>query len=290
MEGKQVVITGGTSGIGRAAAIALARLGAKVAITGRDAKAGIDTLAKMQADSGRDEFTFHAADLALMGEVRRLAAELRERYPAIDVLMNNAGGFFLRRLETGDGIERTFAVNHLSTFLLTNLLRDSLLAAERARIITTSSAAHRSASMRFDDLEFKRGYSGWAAYGQSKLANVLFTHELARRLPTGAATANAFHPGFVRTHLARRHPLLWPIVGLVYLLMARPPEEGSRTAVYLASSPSVTPINGEYFVDEEPVRSAAQSYDQAAARRLWEISAEMVGVEQADQFGASGSR
>ncbi|MGA9531091.1 MAG: SDR family oxidoreductase [Anaerolineales bacterium] len=290
MVGKQVVITGGTSGIGRATAIALARLGASVAISGRDTKAAANTMAQLRDDNGRDDFAFHPADLAVMADVRRLAAELESSYPAIDVLMNNAGGFFLRRSETADGLERTFAVNHLSVFLLTNLLRDHLLAADHARIITTSSASHRSGSMHFDDLGLKENYSGWAAYGQSKLANVLFTHELARRIPVATATANAFHPGFVRTNLARRHPLLRPIVGLVYMLMAKSPEEGARTAVYLASSPSVAETSGEYFVDERQVRSAPQSYDPAAAGRLWQASASMVGLKQEQGFLPKASR
>jgi retinol dehydrogenase-14 len=284
MSGKQVVITGGTSGIGRAMAEGLARKGAAVAIIGRDRREAEDVLSSMRTATGRDDFNFYPADLSVMREVRDLADRLKGHYSRIDVLMNNAGGFFLRRSETADGLERTLAVNHLAAFLLTNLLMERLLAAEAPRIVTTSSAAHRSAHIQFDDLNMRRSYSGWAAYGQSKLANILFTRELARRLPPGGPTANAFHPGFVNSNLARPNPFLRPIVGLIFKLVAKSPEQGARTGIYLASSAEVADISGKYFLDERPIQPGSSALSREAARRLWEESASMVRLEAGEML------
>jgi len=194
------------------------------------------------------------------------------------VLVNNAGAFFLRRQESADGVEMTFALNHLNYFLLTYLLLDRLKASAPARIVNVASDSHRGALINFNDLQGKRGYNGFQAYGQSKLANVLFTYELARRLEGAQVTANALHPGFVATNIGKNNGLLARLVMPIAQLNAIRPEEGARTGVYLASSPDVEGVSGTYFTREKPVQSDPASYDLQAARQLWEISAEMTGL------------
>jgi NAD(P)-dependent dehydrogenase (short-subunit alcohol dehydrogenase family) len=279
LQGQVCLITGATSGIGQATAHALARKGAAVVILGRNPEKGASTLAGIQQETGNPSIGFLLADLTDQGQVRRAAADFRERYARLDVLINNAGGFFWRRQESIDGIEMTLALNHLAPFLLTNLLLDVLEASAPARVINVSSDMHRSAQMDFDDLQMEHGYSGMKAYARSKLAMILFTYELARRLGRTHVTANAVHPGFVATNIGLTNAFL-RLFRPVMRLFAKSPEEGAETSVYLAASPDVTSTTGAYFVYREKVRSSPATYDAAAAERLWEISTGLTGLRR----------
>jgi NAD(P)-dependent dehydrogenase (short-subunit alcohol dehydrogenase family) len=210
--------------------------------------------------------------------VRQLAEEFQRRFARLDVLVNNAGALFRRRCLSADGIEMTFALNHLTYFLLTNLLLDTLKASAPARVVNVSSDAHRGAQMRFADPQGEHRYSSWRAYSQSKLANLLFTYELARRLEGTGVTANAVHPGFVATGFGGNHRGLVGLVIRVAKLAALSPQQGAETLIYLATSPEVEGITGKYFVRKHAVQSSSASYDQAAARRLWQLSAELTGL------------
>jgi retinol dehydrogenase-12 len=278
LRGQVCLVTGATSGIGEVTAHALARMGATVVVLGRNPEKGAATLASIQQVSGNPSVDFLLADLTDQGQVRRAAAEFRERHARLDVLINNAGGFFWRRQESVDGIEMTLALNHLAPFLLTNLLLDRLKASAPARVINVSSDVHRSVQMDFDDLQMERSYSAWKAYGRSKLALTLFTYELARRLGGSQVTANAVHPGFVATGIGLTNAFL-RLFQPVMRLFAKSPEEGAETSIYLASSPDVESVTGAYFADKEAVPSSAASHDEAAAERLWEISAELTGLQ-----------
>jgi len=282
MQGKTVLVTGANQGVGKATAIALARKGAHVVIVSRNADKGRAALAEVQAASPQREGELIVADLSSQAEVRRLAAEFRSRHSGLDVLVNNAGVIVPERHTTVDGIEETFAVNHLAPMLLTLELVDLLKASAHARVVTVSSEAHRGASMHWDDLQFRsHKYRSFKAYGQSKLANILFTYELARRLEGTGVTANALHPGVIGSGFGQTYP--GPLSVLVKL--ARPflltPEEGAATSVYLASSPEVEGVTGQYFSKCRPVRSNAVSYDVASQRKLWALSAEMVSPHAA---------
>lgn len=273
LDGKICLVTGATSGVGLFTALGLAQKGAEVVLVGRRldrAEAAADLLQAQAGKPPRDLFT---ADLSSLDAVRALADQVRRRLPRLDVLVNNAGAVFLRRDETVDGLERTFALNHLSYFLLTNLLLDVLGLAPRPRIVNVSSDAHRSARIRFDDLQLRRGYNPWRAYANSKLGNIWFTYELARRLSGKRITVNALTPGMVATNLGKQNLLIRPMLSLGYALLAKPPVQGAETPVYLASSPEVEEVSGRYFVDRAQVPSSPQSYDEAAARRMWELSA-----------------
>lgn len=278
LDGKTVMVTGATSGIGLYTALGLARLGATVVIVGRDLQRCESALARIRQESGNQAVGYLLADLSSQAQIRRLAAEFQRHYSCLHVLVNNAGAFFLRRQKSADGIEMTFAVNHLNYFLLTHLLLDTLKASAPARIVNVASDSHRGARIEFDDLQGERRYSGFRAYGQSKLANVLFTYELARRLQGSGVTANALHPGFVATNIGRNNTFLARIVMPLVQLSAIPPEEGARTSIYLAASPEVEGVTGQYFRRGRPVPSDPASYDEQTARRLWEISARMTGV------------
>jgi NAD(P)-dependent dehydrogenase (short-subunit alcohol dehydrogenase family) len=279
MAGKTVLVTGGTSGIGKATAVGLAALGARVAITGRDPVRTRAAAADIAAAAGNPAVDPFAADMASQAAVRRLAKEILDAYPRLDVLVNNAGGFWTTRRVTADGLEQTFAVNHLGVFLLTNLLLDRLKASAPARIVTVASAAHSGARMNFDDLQGEQGYSAQRAYAQSKLANVMFTYELARRLDGTGVTATTLHPGGVRTGIGAEDS--GPLFKLAFTL-ARPflktPEQGAATSIHLASAPAVEGVTGQYFVDSKPKASSKSSYDETAAARLWQISADLVGL------------
>jgi NAD(P)-dependent dehydrogenase (short-subunit alcohol dehydrogenase family) len=280
MRGKVCLVTGATSGIGKVASTELARRGAQVVIVGRSAEKTAATAELIRSETGSLPVDTFVGDLSSLAEVKRLAVEILARYPRIDVLLNNAGAMFWKRVESDDGIEKTFALNHLAYFALTNLLMPALRQEAPTRIVNVASDAHKGTSIHFDDFQFKKEYSGWRAYQQSKLANILFTYELARRLEGTRITANALHPGFVRTNFlevfreARAGVLL---KGLASLL-AMAPEKGARTSIYLASSPDVEGVSGRYFVKERPVVSSPQSRDQAAAERLWRLSEELTGV------------
>jgi NAD(P)-dependent dehydrogenase (short-subunit alcohol dehydrogenase family) len=279
MAGKTVVVTGGSSGIGRATAEGLAALGARVGIVGRDearTQAAAQEIAARFSGARVDAFV---ADMSSQAAVRRLADEILAAYPRLDVLVNNVGGFWATRRLTADGIEHTFAVNHLAPFLLTELLLDRLKESAPARIVTVSSGAQSMGRLDFDDLQGARRYSGQTAYNQSKLANVMFTYELARRLQGSGVTATVLHPGVVRTGFAAEDPsTVWKVFLPLIRPMLKSPAQGAVTSVYLASAPEVDGVSGQYFVDRKPRRSSRASYDTAAAQRLWRISAELVGI------------
>jgi len=276
MNGKICLVTGATNGIGKATAQALAQMGATVVIVGRNAQRTSQVVDEIRSASGNKNVDSLLADLSSQQEVRALADEFKSRYSHLHVLLNNAGGFFLKRQLSVDGIEMTFALNHLASFLLTNLLIDTIKASAPARIINVSSDAHSSGRIEFDNLQGERAY-GPQAYGNSKLANILFTKELARRLEGSGVTSNALHPGLVATGFAKNNGrLIAGIISLFMPLVARSPAKGAETSVYLASSPSVESITGEYFYDSHVIQPAAKATDMAVARKLWDVSAEMV--------------
>jgi len=279
MMGKVVMVTGATSGIGLATAMGLAGQGATVVAVGRNAEKGAEAAARIQRDPRNPLVEFMQADLSVQAEVRRLADEFRVRHRQLHVLVNNVGGFFLRRTLSADGLEMTFALNHLNVFLLTNLLREVLRASAPVRIVNVSSDAHRGAEMDFGDLQGFRRYGGMRAYGRSKLAMLLFTYELARRLEGTGVTVNALHPGFVATSMYESSGGLVKLVAPIIKLMAKSPQEGADTVIHLACSPEVEGVSGKYFKDRQPASSSPPSYDTAAAQRLWKISAEMVGLQ-----------
>jgi NAD(P)-dependent dehydrogenase (short-subunit alcohol dehydrogenase family) len=282
MAGKTVLVTGGTGGIGKATALGLATLGARVAITGRDRARAQAAAADIRTATGNDAVDAYAADLSAQAEVRRLAAEVLATYPRLDVLVNNVGGYWAHRHVTGDGLEHTFALNHLAPFLLTNLLWDRLLASAPARVITVSSGAQAMGRIDFDDLQGERNWSGQRAYNQSKLANVMFTYELARRLEGTGVTATVLHPGVVRTAFGAEDPAGWQ---RLFLPLVRPwlksPAQGAETPIYLASSPEVAGVTGRYFANRKPKTSNRASYDTEAQARLWRVSADLVGLTSA---------
>jgi NAD(P)-dependent dehydrogenase (short-subunit alcohol dehydrogenase family) len=279
MNGKICLVTGGTNGIGKATAQTLAQMGATVVIVGRNAPKTAQLVEEIRAASGNKNVDSLLADLSSQEEVRRLADEFKSKYPHLHVLLNNAGAVFLQRQLSVDGIEMTFALNHLAYFLLTNLLLDTLKASAPARIINVSSGAHTSGRIEFDNLQGERSY-GSRAYGNSKLANILFTMELARRLEgtevTGV-TVNALHPGFVATGFGKNNgKIIAALVSIFAPLVARSPAKGAETPIYLASSPSVEGITGKYFYDSHVIPPAPQATDMAVARKLWDVSAELV--------------
>lgn len=271
------LITGATSGIGRATAEALAGLGFKVLVAGRDQELGEAVLSRIRDQGGAAEFL--KADLASQAEVRGLAAAVLAHHPRLDVLVNNAALVAGKRTLTVDGIEMVFAVNHLAPFLLTNLLLPALRAAGRARIVTVSSDAHQGGAMDLDDVANPRRYGALAAYRCSKLANLLFTYELARRLADEGSpiTANALHPGFVASRIGTRHGWLPKPVWWLLSRLARNPRKGARTSVYLATSPEVEGISGRYFIDCREMRSSPESLNATLARDLWQASERWTG-------------
>jgi NAD(P)-dependent dehydrogenase (short-subunit alcohol dehydrogenase family) len=278
MQGKVCLITGATSGIGLVAARELARQGARMVLVGRNRARSDAAAAQVRAAGGSGEVEVLLADLSSQQQVRDLAARFRERHPRLDVLVNNAGGMWLERRTTVDGLEMTFAVNHLAYFLLTHELLGVLRAGAPARVVNVASGAHRGATLDFDDLKGERGYGGWQAYCRSKLANILFTYELARRLQGTGVTANALHPGWVATGFGRDNGWRGRLLRLAARVFALSPEKGARTVVYLASSPEVAEVSGKYFVRDRAVASSPASYDEAAARRLWQVSLELTGL------------
>ncbi len=279
MTGKTVLVTGGTGGIGRATATALANLGAHVVITGRNETRAQEAAAEIRAATGNAGVDALAADLSEQAEIRRLAAEVLARYARLDVLINNVGGSWAHRKLTSDGLEYTFAVNHLAAFLLTDLLLERLKASAPSRVITVSSNAQAMGKIKFDDLQGEHGFSSQKAYPQSKLANVMFTYELARRLQGSGVTANALHPGVVRTAFGSEDPTgLFKVVVPFAKPFMKTPERGAQTSVYLASSPEVEGVTGKYFSNCKPKSSNKSSYDRVAAAQLWDVSAELVGL------------
>ena len=278
--GRTVLVTGATAGIGKATALGLATMGAHVAITGRDRGRTDAAAAEIRAAGG--EVDALVADLSSQSEVRRLADEVLQSHARIDVLVNNAGGYWNTRHVTVDGLERTFALNHLAPFLLTNLLLDRLKHSGPARVVTVSSHAHAEGRIDFDDIQGERSYSGARAYNQSKLANVLFTYELARKLQATSVTANALHPGVVNTSFGAEDP---SGVQRWFVPFMRPfmktPAQGAAMSIHLASAPDLERVTGCYFVNSQPKRSSKPSYDEATAARLWQVSSDLVGLTAA---------
>ena len=289
MTGKTVLVTGGTGGIGRATAEGLAALGARVGIVGRD-RARTDAAAARIAHTTLSQVDAFAADLSSQADVRRLATEVGHAYPRLDVLVNNVGGYWATRHVTADGLEHTFAVNHLAPFLLTTKLLDLLKASAPSRVVTVSSGAQAMGRIDFEDLQGDRAYQGQRAYNQSKLANVLFTYELARRLAGTGVTANVLHPGVVRTAFGREDPAgFMRLVTWVAVPFMKTPARGAQTSVYLASSPDVEGVTGQYFANRKPRRSADRSYDTDAAARLWRVSEQLVAHSAPHPDPANGS-
>jgi retinol dehydrogenase 14 len=279
MAGKVVLVTGGTGGIGKATAIGLAALGARVGITGRDLARTGQVAAEIRAASGNPAVDPFAADMSSQTEVRRLAAAVLDAYPRLDVLVNNVGGFWAHRHPTADGLEHTFALNHLASFLLTNLLLDRLKQSAPARVVNVSSHVQAEGRIDFDDLQSARAYSGQAAYSQSKLANVMFTNELARRLEGTGVTANSLHPGVVRTNFGGEDQTwLFTVVSRVVLPFLKTPAQGAQTSIYLASSPEMDGVTGQFFADKKVKTANKVAVDPAMRARLWQASADLVGL------------
>jgi NAD(P)-dependent dehydrogenase (short-subunit alcohol dehydrogenase family) len=283
LEGKTVLITGATSGIGLEAARALARLNPTLVLVSRSEARSAATAERIREESGNPRVEYLVADLSAQAQVRELAAQFQSRYDRLDVLINNAGGLFATRQLSVDGIEMTFALDHLSYFLLTNLLLDMLKDSAPSRIVNVASHAHFDAPLDFDDLQMSRGYIVWKAYDRAKFANILFTYELARRLEGTGVTVNALHPGIVRTNIGKSAN--W-FIGAFWNVYTRvtgglTPAEGARTTIYLAASPDVEGVSGKYFDEKQQITpSDPATYDEDAARRLWKVSAEMVGLAE----------
>ncbi|MGB8073735.1 MAG: SDR family oxidoreductase [Pseudolabrys sp.] len=280
MRGKTVVITGGTSGIGEVAAVALAKMGARIVLVARDKSRGDATLARLRDITPDVAHSVYFADLLRLAEMKRVAAEIADHEPRIDVLINNAGALFAKRRLTEDGLERTFALNHMAYFVMTAGLRERLLASGLARIINTASAAHQGATLDFEDLQSAKSFGGRKAYGRSKLCNILFTREFARRLQGTGVTANCLHPGFVATRFGDQSGGL--ISRLIWLakFSAISPAQGAETVIYLASSPDVAKATGQYFYKSMPVRPSSWAEDDRSALLLWERSAALAGMNE----------
>jgi len=275
MRGKVVLITGATSGIGKATAVELADMGATVVIIGRDLDKGKRVTEEIASATGNQAIDFIKCDLASLDEVKKAASEFMSRYQHLDVLIDNAGGVNGKRKVTIDGYEYTFGVNHLAHFLLTDLLLDLLKASAPSRIVVVSSAAHTGGHIDFEDLMREKRYGAFTAYSQSKLANALFAFELARRLEGTGVTANAVHPGGVRTNfgkgLGRGGRALFNVVS-VFMISAK---KGAQTSIYLASSPEVANVTGRYFAKRRVKEPSPESKDEVVARRLWEVSEQL---------------
>jgi NAD(P)-dependent dehydrogenase (short-subunit alcohol dehydrogenase family) len=279
MDGKLCIVTGGTAGIGYQTSLELARLGASVIIVGRNREKCRSVTQQINQLIGRQTVEYLLADLSSQAQIRSIAAEFYSRHTSLDVLVNNAGAFFLTRKQSVDGIEMTLALNHLAYFLFTNLLLEALKASPSARVVNVSSGGHLGQVVNFNNLQLTRFYNPMQAYGRSKLMNVLFTYELSRRLSGLHITANALTPGMVNTDIWRNvNRFLKPIINLFISRIGATPEQGARTSIYLASSHEVEGITGKYFVNCHPVDSDPASYDIMTAKRLWQESVRLVGL------------
>ena len=276
--GKLCLVTGGTSGIGLVTACELARLGADVVITARTQEKLHRSIEKLRSESGSNKISGLVADLSAQDEVRSLAAQFLSRYERLDVLVNNAGAIYFRRYLSVDGIEMNFAGNHLAYFLLTNLLLEKMISSAPSRIINVSSSSHQGQVIDFDDLECQKNYQFMQAYGRSKLANILFTYELARRLEGRGVTANALHPGLVGTNIAGNNGWLLRFFLPLWRIWATDPERGAETSIYLASSPVVEGVSGKYFYQKEAIPSSGYTHDLQVAEHLWDVSTAMTGL------------
>jgi NAD(P)-dependent dehydrogenase (short-subunit alcohol dehydrogenase family) len=278
LQGKTCLVTGSSRGIGYQTAAGLASLGAHVIIVSHN-KERIDNAQKrLITQFGEQASRAYQADLSVQADVHKFADQIQRDYDHLDVLVNNVGGWFSKFQESADGIELTFALNHLSYFLLTGRLLNLLINGTHARIVNVSSDAHRAAKgIRFDDVQFKQGYRVFSAYAHSKLANVMFTYELARLVEGTSVSVNALHPGFVKSELYRHFGIMTPFVNFLATLFGKTEEEGAQTPIYLASSPEVDGTSGKYYAEKEQVKSSPISYDAEQAARLWAISEEMTG-------------
>ncbi len=276
MTGKICLVTGANSGIGLVTAQGLADRGATVVMVCRDRKRGEAALTEIKARSGSSAIDLMLCDLASQKSIREFAEEFKRTHDRLDVLVNNAGVYSRNRTLVEGNLETTFAVNHLAYFLLTNLLLDVIERSATARIINVSSAAHTYGRIDFDDLQGEKNYSGWRAYANSKLANILFTYELARRLSSTRVTANCLHPGAVATNIFRALP---KFVEAIIKLMTLSPEKGAETSIHLAASPSASGVTGKYFIKKTETRSSPESYNEDTARKLWAVSAQLTGLD-----------
>jgi len=281
-DGRVAVVTGGSSGVGREMARAFGERGFRVLVISRAEGNGADAVRALREQTGNPGLHFLAADLASIAAVRDVASRVRERAPRIDVLANNAGAFFARRVTTAEGYEASLALNHLAPFLLTHLLLAPLLDGG-GRVVVTASEASRAARFHFDDPMLTRRYSGWTAYGQSKLANIAFTTALARRLEGTPVTVNAFHPGFVNTGFGSGRTVMNRLVQVAAKVAGRPPWRGAETGVYLALSDEVADTSGGYFADRRPIRPKPAARDPEATERLWRLSEELVGLREEEK-------
>jgi len=278
MQGKTVLVTGSSRGIGLYTAKGLAEMGAHVIVTSHNEDHCQNAVERIRASAGKEAAGYYVVDLSLQEEIRGLAERVKRDYDRLDVLVNNVGAWDASYEESADGIERTFALNHLSYFLLTGLLLDLLQASEPSRIVNVASDAHHGVNrIHFEDIGLEENYRPFKAYAQSKLANIMFTYELAKRLEGTGLTANALHPGTVASKLYRDFGLLEPLILLWIRLTGKTSKEGAQTPIYLASSPEVADVNGEYFADKVKKSSSDASYDREAWQRLWQLSEEMTG-------------
>lgn len=278
MAGKVCLVTGGNSGIGLETCVALAERGADLFVVSRDRGRGEAAVAEIRRRGASDSVTLLVADLSSQKSVRELAADMAARRPRLDVLLNNAGAIVGERTLTEDGIETTFAVNHLAYFMLSILLLEPLRAAAPSRVVNVASEAHRSGKIDFDNLQGERSYGNWAAYAQSKLANIMFTHELSKRIHDDGVTANCLHPGVVATNFGKTGTPLVRCAMRLFRPFFTGAEQGAETSIHLASSPEVSGVTGKYFIKKREARSSPASYDESVAARLWSVSESMTGL------------
>ncbi|MCS4538977.1 MAG: SDR family oxidoreductase [Thaumarchaeota archaeon] len=279
MDGKTCIVTGSSSGIGKATALGLAKAGASVILVCRGQEKGEAAMNEIIQKSGNQKVSLMIADLSSQNAIRKLANDLTTNHDKLHVLVNNAGVFLAKRRLTEDGLEMTFAANYLAPFLLTNLLLPTLKASAPSRIVTVASTAHYGATIDFDNLQGERGYSGFTAYSRSKLADIMFTYELARRIEGNNVTANCLHPGVVRTNLGKNNWWMFRLALTLFAPFLPSPEGGARTSIYLATSRDVEGVTGKYFVKEKEAKSKA-SYDEGVSERLWDVSVKLTHLSE----------